>query len=481
MPNGSIVTDGADWRTSEREPFTSDGLTVIFHRNWRRRRDGDYDRRTPSFGNDLPKETHASSTENKIYNVRVENGVIKVGGQAGSKPFEHCAAAGQPACSSEVGDDGGPGVVWAEDCHHRPDLPLKVHSGRFGRWGTEPRNAWSCCLWEKEHDTSCGAGTGRESNSRNGERIRGGCERARPPLKPGGMTAADNVRLLWREDYPSHSAIRMPENGGGLFQRRKNAGSETIIGTSLEPSRSGGRPKDKQTPAIGDGGDVWGSGCDREPAAKALHNKKLSDGEGLGEEFVQKYRANAVREADTTLRDTFAPAGAAGIRSCCGEAWSLVQGSSSGVGRAPSVTTARARPTTVRPQTANARLAGRKTADKFSALLLSTPRATGAQGDQSGQALLVPRPGSAPRVCGSRASLLATADEQSDERVLSLTSMRRSARAKAGWQQRRIGGSRGGGVATARGRVLAWQSSRSVVTGHVSVYSRDKGWERGTR
>ncbi|CAM9881487.1 unnamed protein product, partial [Ectocarpus sp. 12 AP-2014] len=79
--------------------------------------------------------------------------------------------------------------------------PSQEHPGRFGRWGTEAREQWSCCLCG---DDSGGGGGGDEDGDggRRG-RIRGrvgvagGCEAVPPRLGPGGMTAADDVRLVW--------------------------------------------------------------------------------------------------------------------------------------------------------------------------------------------------------------------------------------------------------------------------------------------
>lgn len=112
---------------------------------------------------------------------------------------------------------------WSEGLKRHPG---REHSGRFGRWGTEEaREQWSCCLWEEaDAPSSCGGGGGEQHRNggdfdadprpscsgdnsgggpggrrrRAGGGVAGGCEVVPPHPDPGGMTTADDVRLVWR-------------------------------------------------------------------------------------------------------------------------------------------------------------------------------------------------------------------------------------------------------------------------------------------
>ncbi|CAN0223680.1 unnamed protein product, partial [Ectocarpus fasciculatus] len=93
--------------------------------------------------------------------------------------------------------------------------PSQEHSGRFGRWGTEVREQWSCCLCGDGGGGGGGGGGGREDGDSGGPRrirggVAGGCEAVPPRLGPGGMTAADDVRLVW-----GSGSQRSNGSGGG--------------------------------------------------------------------------------------------------------------------------------------------------------------------------------------------------------------------------------------------------------------------------
>lgn len=103
----------------------------------------------------------------------------------------------------------------ADPCEQR--RRSKEHSGRFGRWGLEVREQWSCCLWDEAGawedsggddagylgadsipaDGGGGGGGGGRRSRRRRSGAAGGCEAVPPRPDPGGMTTADDVHLVW--------------------------------------------------------------------------------------------------------------------------------------------------------------------------------------------------------------------------------------------------------------------------------------------
>lgn len=144
-----------------------------------------------------------------------------VGGNAVSNPCEKNVAYG----NTIIGEGSGIGS-------RSGSTRDREHPGRFGRWGSEPREQWSCCLWEKETPSPwssslsvvgdaapnikvsangcsrfgssggvCVGGSTRDVRS-----ISAGCENVKPRCGPGGMTTADDVRLAWGPRQPQQQA-----------------------------------------------------------------------------------------------------------------------------------------------------------------------------------------------------------------------------------------------------------------------------------
>lgn len=136
--------------------------------------------------------------------------------------------------------------------------PSQEHPGRFGRWGTEAREQWSCCLCG---DASGGGGGGDEDGDggRRG-RIRGrvgvagGCEAVPPRLGPGGMTAADDVRLVWGSGGGG--------GGGGVCGSSGSAGAGRIRCEAWRTAQGGDDGRELWRPMLatsvsGGGGAAW--------------------------------------------------------------------------------------------------------------------------------------------------------------------------------------------------------------------------------
>lgn len=100
--------------------------------------------------------------------------------------------------------------------------PSKEHSGNFGRWGPEAREQWSCCLWDERgaaQSSAIGGEFSTTNTTNGGGKTRGrrsgaanGCEDVPPRPVPGGMTTADDVRLVW---------------GASQYKNTSTCGSET--------------------------------------------------------------------------------------------------------------------------------------------------------------------------------------------------------------------------------------------------------------
>eukprot|EP00752_Nemacystus_decipiens_P011408 g10132.t1 len=117
--------------------------------------------------------------------------------------------------------------------------PSKEHSGNFGRWGPEAREQWSCCLWdEKEGPPRSqqgggefgaaeinGGGNTRSSSAANG------CEAVPQRPGPGGMTAADDVHLIWGgSQHCSHAGTAGSNEKRKVRHEAWGAGSGAIEG-----------------------------------------------------------------------------------------------------------------------------------------------------------------------------------------------------------------------------------------------------------
>ncbi|CAB1108551.1 unnamed protein product [Ectocarpus sp. CCAP 1310/34] len=135
--------------------------------------------------------------------------------------------------------------------------PSQEHPGRFGRWGTEARERWSCCLCGD--DSAAGGGDddgngGRRGIVRGRVGVVGGCEAVPPRLGPGGMTAADDVRLVWG---------RGGDGGGGVCGSSGSAGAGGTRREAWGAARGGDDGRELWRPMLatsvsgGSGGAAW--------------------------------------------------------------------------------------------------------------------------------------------------------------------------------------------------------------------------------
>lgn len=175
LPRGFISESPHAWKTSEGEPFAPDGLTVVFANN-RRRCGGERGKRYEAEG--------------------------WVGGGKDSKSGAHNRAPAwqssscfnrQARCGNQYNTPG----YWGESSVAPDSAIAREHPGKFGRWGTEVQEQWSCCLREKEENMD-------ENSGKKYRGMAGGCEVVPPRSTPSGMTTADDVHLVWRR--PSERA-----------------------------------------------------------------------------------------------------------------------------------------------------------------------------------------------------------------------------------------------------------------------------------
>ncbi|CAM9551879.1 unnamed protein product, partial [Pylaiella littoralis] len=240
MPHGSIISEASAWAAAaaapaetlpddEEEPppppppFVSDGLAVRFFPRGRGQQR--YNNRTNCYGNNGP---HAA---------------------------------------------GG-----AESGQETKTRPSREHSGRFERWGPEAREQWSCCLWEEGNELRTEGGGGIDSNGGNGggidsssadindpavyrgggksgrgwqrgRGVAGGCETV--PLRPGpgGMTTADDVRLVWGGSRVRQEAWGAGGDGGGSGGGGGSGDDRELWRPMLATKMSGG--------GGGGGGAAW--------------------------------------------------------------------------------------------------------------------------------------------------------------------------------------------------------------------------------
>ncbi|CAN0115723.1 unnamed protein product [Ectocarpus sp. 4 AP-2014] len=209
MPHGSIISEADAWTKAaevaaatlsdkDEEPppqYVPDGLTVSFSTNGGRRRRTLHDEESPIFG-------------------------------------------------------GGP----------TSKRPSQEHPGRFGRWGTEAREQWSCCLCG---DDSGGGGGGdadgdgvRRGRIRGRVGVAGGCEAVPPRLGPGGMTTADDIRLVWGSGGGGGGG------GGGVCGSSGSAGAARIRREAWGMAQGGDDGRELWRPMLatsmrGGGGAAW--------------------------------------------------------------------------------------------------------------------------------------------------------------------------------------------------------------------------------
>lgn len=208
-PRGFISESPHAWTTSEGEPFAPDGLTVVFANNKR------------SCGWERGKRYEAESW---------------VGSDKGSKSGAHDRAPAwqsssylnrQARCNSQHNTREGEGY-WVQPSVAADSTIAREHPGKFGRWGTEMEEQWSCCLREKEEKMN-------ENNSGKMHRgMAGGCEVVPPRSTPSGMTTADDVHLVWRRPsertHVSSASDPFEAWGGGnnTNDRRQRAPKTTV-------------------------------------------------------------------------------------------------------------------------------------------------------------------------------------------------------------------------------------------------------------
>lgn len=198
--------------TSEGEPFVSDGLAVVFRgRNGRHRRKSGPE----------PDARLATTVATTITGGKGGSGS---GGGGGNECDDHRnrrAPAWQPFSSFD-GDPDREEETESWGCLRPAGTSLsKRHSGRFGRWGADVHEQWSCCLWESQTLTGTsgdpgsrgGAGGRRGGDGSTGDRAEG-CERVRQRGSPGGMTTADDVRLKWRRHQTNPDGFGSISGGG---------------------------------------------------------------------------------------------------------------------------------------------------------------------------------------------------------------------------------------------------------------------------
>ena len=172
LPQGLVSNNSVEWTTSDGKPFTPDGLTVTFIAVGRRRRQ-----------KSGKQEVVADSTD---------------GGGGLSNHHNPCLLWQPSSCFDDdpLYDEphNARKETWKYPSRASAGSALaSEHPGKFGRWGTEVREQWSCCLWEKEEKTN--------ENSRrpsNGVAVAGRCEIVPPRSIPGGMTTSDDVHLVLR-------------------------------------------------------------------------------------------------------------------------------------------------------------------------------------------------------------------------------------------------------------------------------------------
>lgn len=137
--------------------------------------------------------------------------------------------------------------------------PSREHTGRFGLWGTEAREQWSCCLCEVRPGSR---------DPKNGSGIEDGCERARFCPGPGGMTAADDVHLV---PAPTDRPLSLADRGAGTeldaFAGGSSKGGWSLVGdASGEGHKRGAEREGPRAP----------------PLACSLGGKRLGSGWSLG-------------------------------------------------------------------------------------------------------------------------------------------------------------------------------------------------------
>lgn len=176
LPRGFISESPHAWTTSEGEPFVPDGLTVVFAKNRK------------SCGWERGKRHEAAGW---------------VGGGSNSKSGAHNRAPGwqspsclnrQARCNGQYNTREG---YWGHPSVATDSANARNHLGKFGRWGSEVQEQWSCCLWAKKEKTN-------GSSGRMYRGVAGGCDEVPPRSTPGGMTTANDVHLVWRQ--PSECA-----------------------------------------------------------------------------------------------------------------------------------------------------------------------------------------------------------------------------------------------------------------------------------
>lgn len=167
--------------------------------------------------------------------------------------------------------------------------PLREHSGRFGRWGMDLHQQWSCCLCETSHGAPPRDG---------GNGVERGCERTRPRYGPRGMTTSDDAHLVWDAKSGRDGAQDLGGQG-----RTKDAWREK--GANLDRRRMGNPAADRSAKCHGTAWSILrgggGSGVSGGEISIELHssarprtaNARLMEREGMNASITASRQGGA--------------------------------------------------------------------------------------------------------------------------------------------------------------------------------------------